>query len=57
MFSGVTYASEEEMHEAWAKIKKEEKVGKEWHEDYLTAAFKEATQLIKKAEERKGYTE
>ena len=56
VFSGVTYASEEEMHEAWAKIKKEEKAGKEWHEDYLPSAFKEATQLIKKAEERKGYS-
>ena len=55
VFSGVTYASEKEMHEAWDKIKKEEKAGKEWHEDYLPAAFKEAAQLIKKAEERKGY--
>ena len=56
VFGGVTYASEEELHEAWAKIKKEEKAGKEWHEDYLPEAFTEATQLIKKAEERKGYT-
>ncbi len=43
------------MHEAWAKIKKEEKPGKEWHEDYLPDAFSEAKQLIEKAEERKGY--
>ncbi len=55
VFSGVTYASDEEMHEAWAKIKKEEKAGKEWHEDYLPAAFKEAKELIKRAEERKGF--
>lgn len=56
VFDGVTYASEEELHEAWAKIKKEEKAGKEWHEDFLPEAFTEAAQLIKKAEERKGYT-
>lgn len=53
VFGGVTYASEEEMHEAWNKIKKEEKAGKEWHEEYLPAAFQEVTQLIRKAEERK----
>ncbi len=53
VFGSVTYASEEEMHEAWNKIKKEEKAGKEWHEEYLPAAFQEATQLIRKAEERK----
>lgn len=55
VFNGVTYASEEEMHEAWAKIKKEEKAGKEWHDDYLPEAFKEASMLIKKAEERKKH--
>ena len=55
VFSGVTYASDEELHEAWAKIKKEEKAGKEWHEDYLPGAFKEASELIRKAEVRKGY--
>jgi tetrapyrrole methylase family protein/MazG family protein len=55
VFSGVTYTSDEEMHEAWARIKKEEKAGKEWHEDYLPVAFLEAKELIRKAEERKGF--
>lgn len=55
VFAGVTYASEEELHEAWAKIKKEEKAGKEWHEDYLPGAFDEAMGLIDRAKERKGF--
>ncbi len=55
VFNGVTYKSEEEQKEAWANIKKQEKAGKEWHEDYLPEAFKEAHDLINKAEERKGF--
>ncbi len=55
VFSGVTYATEEEMHEAWDKIKKDEKAGKEWQTSYLQAAFKEASQLIERAEVRKGF--
>lgn len=54
VFEGVKYASEEELHEAWAAIKKEEKKGREWEADYLEGALNEATELIEKAKERKG---
>ena len=55
MFSGVTYADREEQLQAWDDIKKAEKAGKEWHEDYLPAAFNEAQALIQKARERKHF--
>ena len=55
VFSGVTYASREEQLQAWDEIKKAEKSGKEWHEDYLSAAFNEAHDLIHKAKERKHF--
>ncbi len=55
VFSSVTYESEEDLHVAWAEIKRQEKEGKEWHADYLPDAFIEARDLITKAEERKGY--
>ncbi|MBE5860830.1 MAG: DUF429 domain-containing protein [Butyrivibrio sp.] len=53
VFAGVKYASEEELHEAWAAIKKEEKKGREWEADYLEEALNEASELIEKAKERK----
>ncbi len=56
VFSGVTYASEEERHAAWEEIKKQEKAGKEWHSEYLRAAFAESSGLIGKAKERKGFS-
>ena len=56
VFAGVTYASHEEQLKAWETIKQEEKRGKEWHADYLPAAFNEAEALIQKARERKGFT-
>lgn len=55
VFKGVTYSSDEERHEAWNAIKNEEKAGKEWQQEYLKEAFKEAELLIKKARERKGF--
>ena len=55
VFSGVNFASDEERHAAWDAIKKQEKAGKEWHADYLPEAFSEATGLIEKAKERKGF--
>ncbi len=55
VFSGATYESEEDLHAAWAEIKRQEKEGKEWYADYLPGAFEEARALITKAEERKGY--
>jgi tetrapyrrole methylase family protein/MazG family protein len=39
---------------AWADIKKQEKAGKEWVEDYLPDAFDEAEKLIEAARKRKG---
>lgn len=40
--------------ESWEEIKKQEKAGKEWTEEYLPEAFEEAKELIDKAKERKG---
>ncbi len=54
VFGGVTFETEEELHTAWAEIKRQEKEGKEWHEDYLPDAFDEACEMIKKAKGRKG---
>ncbi|MCR5670870.1 MAG: hypothetical protein K6G10_07690 [Butyrivibrio sp.] len=53
VFSGVKFESEEELHAAWAEIKRQEKEGKEWYADYLPAAFDEAEALIQKARDRK----
>ena len=55
VFSGVTYSSKEEQHAAWEEIKKAEKEGNEWHEEYLKDAFVESKDLIDRARERKGY--
>ena len=41
--------------ESWNEIKKNEKAGKEWTEEYLPEAFEEAKELIDKAKERKGF--
>ena len=41
--------------ESWEEIKKKEKAGKEWTEEYLPEAFEEAKELIDKAKERKGF--
>ena len=41
--------------EGWEEIKKQEKAGKEWTEEYLPEAFEEAKELIDKAKERKGF--
>ena len=55
VFSGVVYESRDEQLRAWDEIKKAEIEGKEWHEDYLPAAFNEAAALIEKARERKHF--
>lgn len=39
---------------SWDEIKKQEKAGKEWTEDYLPQAFEEAKELIGAAKKRKG---
>lgn len=55
VFGDMKYASEEELHKAWAEIKKKEKAGREWEEEYLEAAMNEAAQLIRRAKDRKGF--
>ena len=57
VFSGVEYATDEERHSAWEKIKKEEKAGREWESKYLEDAMKESKQLIARAQERKGFSQ
>ncbi|MBR5765587.1 MAG: nucleotide pyrophosphohydrolase [Lachnospiraceae bacterium] len=53
VFAGVTYASDEERHNAWKEIKKAEKEGREWEESYIESALDEAAGLIDKARARK----
>ena len=55
VFSGVKYSSKEEQHAAWEEIKKAEKDGKQWHEEYLKKAFDESKALIDRAVERKAF--
>ncbi|MCR5758706.1 MAG: tetrapyrrole methylase [Selenomonas sp.] len=38
----------------WEAIKKREKTGREWEEEFLPGAFQQAERLIAKAKERKG---
>ena len=40
--------------ESWEEIKKQEKAGKEWTEEYLPEAFNESIELIRAAKKRKG---
>ena len=54
VFTDVKFETEEELHAAWAEIKRQEKEGKEWYADYLPDAFNEAHELIDRAQERKG---
>ena len=54
VFGGVEFASDEERHAAWEKIKKEEKAGREWEKAYLPEAFSEAERLVQQAKDRKG---
>ncbi|MBO4912870.1 MAG: MazG family protein [Butyrivibrio sp.] len=55
VFTDVKFETEEELHAAWAEIKRQEKEGKEWYADYLPDAFNEAHELIDRAQERKGF--
>ena len=40
---------------SWDEIKRQEKQGKEWTEEYLPGAFEEAKELIEAAKKRKGF--
>lgn len=54
VFSSTDGPGTDGSRESWDEIKKKEKQGKEWTEQYLPAAFEEAKELIEKAKERKG---
>ena len=49
------YSSDDERRVDWEEIKKAEKEGKEWQEEYLRAAMDEALELIERAKARKGF--
>ncbi|MBR3638904.1 MAG: nucleotide pyrophosphohydrolase [Lachnospiraceae bacterium] len=53
VFGGVIFSSDEARHAAWEEIKRKEKEGREWQNDYLKEAFTESAALIEKARERK----
>ena len=53
VFAGVEYSSDEERHAAWEEIKKKEKAGKEWQQDYLKEAMNEAGDYVIAAKRRK----
>ena len=54
VFGEETVSDSGEVLDKWNVIKKQEKTGKEWMENYLPDAFNEAKELIDKARERKG---
>ena len=55
VFGEETAVDSGEVLDKWNAIKKQEKTGKEWMENYLPDAFNEAVELIGKARERKGF--
>lgn len=55
VFGEETASDSGEVLDKWNAIKKQEKTGKEWMENYLPDAFNEAEELIGKARERKGF--
>ncbi|MCM1252221.1 MAG: MazG family protein [Clostridium sp.] len=55
VFGGETASDSAEVLDKWNDIKKKEKTGKEWMENYLPGAFREAEELIDKARKRKGF--
>ena len=55
VFGEETVSDSGEALDKWGDIKKKEKVGKEWTENYLPGAFDEAKELIDVAKRRKGF--
>ena len=55
VFGEKRVSASEEVPGQWDNIKKREKAGKEWTEDYLPDAFDEAKALIDVAKKRKGF--
>ena len=55
VFGEATVSDTGEVLTKWEDIKKQEKQGKEWADEYLPGAFEEAKELIEAAKERKGF--
>ncbi|MBD5445570.1 MAG: MazG family protein [Lachnospiraceae bacterium] len=55
VFGEETVSDSGEVLDKWNDIKKNEKAGKEWMDNYLPAAFIETKELIDKARKRKGF--
>ena len=55
VFGEATVSDTGEVLTKWEDIKKQEKQGKEWADEYLPEAFEEAKELIEAAKERKGF--
>ena len=55
VFGEETVSDSGEVLDKWNDIKRNEKNGKEWMDNYLPAAFNEAKELIDKARKRKGF--
>ena len=55
VFGTTAVSGSDEVLVNWAEIKKQEKEGKEWMENYLPGAFDEAEELIGAARKRKGF--
>lgn len=55
VFGEETVSDSGEALTKWSEIKKWEKAGKEWTEEYLPEAFDEAKELIEVAKRRKGF--
>jgi len=55
VFGNSEFTSPEEAKKRWEEIKKTEKDGREWEQEYLPAAMDEAKQLIDVARKRKGF--
>ena len=55
VFGDAQVSNSGEVLTRWEEIKKQEKTGEEWAEDYLPAAFDEAKELIDAVAKRKGF--
>ena len=55
IFGDVTYVDEATRSATWEQIKKKEKEGREWQEEYLKKALQESAELIETAKKRKGF--
>lgn len=55
VFGGSGGPGDDGSQKSWDEIKKSEKQGKEWTEEYLPLAFEESKELIETAKKRKGF--